>query len=111
MSEAPFKVGQHVRVLPEFRRMRWNKTPTGVVVWVEPPSQIYTQWWVGVRRDGVKRAVSGFWQDHLEAVPVSELTLDQTAQQLAGAVLAGDVSAALGLADRVFELCGGTKTA
>lgn len=110
MSDAPFKVGQRVRVKERHRRFYPGfRSLTGVVVDVEFNrfSGGGVWWSVRVRRDGLKTS-RWFLADRWELVPVHDLTLDQTAQSLADAVKRGDANAALALADRVFELCGGT---
>lgn len=115
MSEAPFKVGQRVRMTAAFPSARLR---TGVVVSVSKTKNRVGQqnWWVKVRKDGASpktRPVTYylFADDPYRMwvpVPTDALTLDQTAQALADAVKRGDTNAALVLADRVFELCGGT---
>ena len=109
-DKPPFQVGQRVRVKRGYRWQRWKKTPTGVVCWVQPPDDRFSDWWVGVLRDGSKSGMAGFFGTELEPLPLVDLTLDQTAQSLADAVKAGDTNAALLLADRVMELCGATRT-
>ena len=106
---APFKVGQHVRVKEPHRFQRWKKQPVGVVVWVDPPGRAMNAWFVGVRREGTKCAIHGFWGERLEPIPLDDLSLDETCAQLVAAYHAGDKTAAIGLADRIVELCGGTR--
>jgi hypothetical protein len=111
MSDAPFAVGQRVRLTPRpgAHRMRFS---AGVVVALRAPGVPGRAWWVRVRRDGASpRSNEWFYAPNWEAVPTDDLTLDQAAQDLADAVKRGDVHAALALADCVFELCGGTRRA
>jgi hypothetical protein len=113
---APFAVGQRVRAKPSERAYyrHYKKPLTGVVVGVETYGPLVSggapEVFIMVRRDGASRA-RAFNANRWEPVPLIDLTLDQTAQDLADAVKRGDTAAALALADRVFELCGGTKPA
>jgi hypothetical protein len=111
VSEAPFKAGDRVRMKARFRpAFVYHRSLTGVVKAAGetlglPNGGAHQN--LRIHRDGLSRPDawgSGMW----ERVPVTDLTLDQTAQQLADAVKAGDVTAAMLLADRVVELCGGT---
>jgi hypothetical protein len=110
VSDAPFKVGDRVRLSAEgVKRLdgaeMW-KSRTGRVRRIERDGD---DWFVHVARDQLSRPDHyPYWSPFWELVPVNELTLDQTAQALADAVKAGDVTAAMLLADRVVELCGGT---
>jgi hypothetical protein len=109
---APFKVGQRVRMSESGRKI-WpgRKSFVGVVKSVGKPYAEFRLlgWYVKVSRDGVKGARHWEPVSSWKAVPLDDLTLDETCQQLVAAYHAGEKSAALGLAERVFELLGGTK--
>lgn len=110
MSDPTFSRGQRVRMtakgLATFPR---DRAHTGVVKAVHLGGTGAT--YLSVHRDGYRstryeRFHAGFW----EPVPAGELAADHTAVSLAVAVLRGETDAAKLLADRVFELCGGTKS-
>lgn len=62
-------------------------------------------------RDGYSaRRAQTFHPHYWEPIPDGELTTDHTAICLAVSVLRGETDAAMLLADRVMELCGGTKS-
>jgi hypothetical protein len=75
------------------------------------PVNVY-YWYVTLKRDGEKNGSYHYDDaDRWELIDPPKLKLDQTAQLLADAVKAGDMTAALPLADRVIELNGGTTSA
>lgn len=110
MTDPTFSRGQRVRMtakgLATFPR---DRAHTGVVkaVFACQAGDVY----LSVHRDGYRatryeRFYAGFW----EPVPAGELAADDTAVALALAVLRGETDAAKVLADRVVELCGGTRS-
>lgn len=112
-KESPsFNVGDRVRMNPQRgQQMRRFKSHTGVVIlcgvnddgFGNMVPQVY------VKRDGVHS--KEWW--HVSwwlPIPRDELTRDETCQQLVCAYHRGDTDAALLLADRIFELCGGSRT-
>lgn len=109
---APFKVGDLVRVRPEFVyacRRRGFKSLTGVIVdcrVLNGITRIKVERKTGLARKNVRSYLEGFNGRHCmwEVVPVGDLSLDYAANALARAVLAGDMVAAGPLADRVSEL-------
>ena len=121
-SEPPFRVGDRVRMKPDARHLRpQRKRFAGVVLKVtmyQPAAYPgMAAWAVRIRLDGAapKSSTKIYlfessrteWQ--WEREPVSEMALDHVCQTLARAVLDGhDMTAALALADRVYELCGAT---
>lgn len=113
-NNPPFKVGQPIRMVAH--RAGQTKFRTGVVAKIRfRPSLGGDYWDLWIKRDGSKAKGyrrSSWSPDHQfwEAIPINDLAMDQTAQALADAVRRGDLMAALPLADRVFELCGGSKS-
>lgn len=111
-NEAPFKVGQRVRMTAHGRELYRARNPhsyRGIVTRVVSVLNCDNEWNVCVHRDGIKRPDGEWWSGYWEAIPFDDLSLDDVCQQLVAAYHAGDKTAALGLAERVFELLGGTK--
>ncbi len=110
----PFKVGDRVRV--KHGTSPHIKYREGVVKSVRRSvatvdEEVIDEWWyVVVKRKG--HSDHDFWapDGDWEVVPVDDMTTDETCQQLVAAYHRGDTAAALALADRIFELCGGTRT-
>lgn len=114
-DEPPFKKGDRVRMKFDKRNLSPQmKSYQGTVTRIlgHGPSE-NRSWTVDVRRDGLSRFTTHyFWFEHgrpcdWELIPFGELGRDDVALMLAKAVLAGDMSAAGPLADRVSELMQG----
>lgn len=108
---APFKVGDRVALKPDARPgLKYRYGRVIAVEWRE--GVVYERWTVRVKRDEAsKKSFPVFWDaDECRPLLIDELFFDQVAQDLADAVKRGETHAAMALADRVMELCGGTKT-
>lgn len=113
LPPCPFKVGDRVRIKPGLLPRAIHRT--GVVKRVEWHDElrlpgfsdpvVEARWCVTVKRPKARCRVDDFRfsaGDHIwELVPETDISLDETAVALARAVLAGDTTAALALADRV----------
>lgn len=111
--EAPFKSGDFVRIKKRFASR--FKYKTGVVVEVEENSSISGPfWWVHIKRSNSSDLYAWFIpsRDNFqwELSPLEDWRSDEVSTLLAQSVLDGNLDAALLLADRIFEIYGGTKS-
>lgn len=110
--QPPFKVGDRVRVVvgtsPKIKHRE------GVVYKINFYGEINPRWEIVISRKGHERYSWWAWKREegveWERIPTTDMNADDTCRELVAAYHRGDTDAALILADRIFELCGGTRS-